>query len=71
MLLFIFILGEILSISSILYIKCFGNSEELFKKYDYNEHFPLFSMAVFGGWATFPFFLYAAYKQFKINEKEK
>ena len=72
MLLLIFGLGEIFSILATLYIIYFGTPHKLFTNYDSFDGWIVLAMiAVFSGWITFPFFIYATYKQIELNNKQK
>lgn len=72
MLLGILIVGKVLSLLTVLYVDYFGTPEKLFRKYDsYDGCFGLYMIAIFGGWALFPFFIYILYKQIKINKQTK
>lgn len=55
---------------SILYIDFFGTPEKLFTKYNYgsDEQFVLYLIAIFAGWAIFPFYIYCVYKQIQLTK---
>ena len=67
-LLFIFIIGEVFSIITFLYMSYFGNPDEIFTNYE--DNIILFISALFGGWIVFPFFGYVLYKQIQYNNKQ-
>ena len=67
MLLAIFILGEVFSILTILYIDYFGDPKQLFRK-KFDDMFGLYMAAIFFGWITFPFFIYMLYKQIELDK---
>ena len=72
MLLELCILGEIISLLTVLYVDYFGTPERLFRKYNpYDGCTGLSIAAFFGGWALFPFFIYVLYKQIKINQTSR
>lgn len=68
-LLFIFVIGEIFSMMTFLYISYFGTPDEIFTNYE--DDIGLFVTALFGGWILFPFFGYVLYKQIQYNNKQK
>lgn len=69
MLVWICILGEIISVLSVIYIDYFGEPKELFRNYDpWDGLIKLYMIAIFGGWITFPFFIYAIYEQIQLNK---
>lgn len=68
-LLFIFVIGEIFSMTTFLYISYFGTPDEIFTNYE--DDIGLFVAALFGGWILFPFFGYVLYKQIQYNNKQK
>ena len=66
------IFGEIISFITVLYVDYFGTPEKLLRRYNaYDGCFGLYLVALFGGWALFPFFLYVFYKQMKLNKTIK
>lgn len=63
------ILGEVVSLLTVLYIDYFGTPNKLFNNYNKtNGCSALYLIALFCGWITFPFFIYIFYKQIKLEE---
>ena len=63
-LLSIAIVGEMISVLTVLYMSFFGDPYEIFNDdYDDDKGFFLTMTAIFAGWITFPFFMYIMYKQ--------
>lgn len=72
MLLELCIIGEILSILTVLYVDYFGTPETLFRKYNhYDGCFGLYIVSLFLGWILSPFFVYVLYRQIKLNKTNR
>lgn len=66
------ILGEIISLLTVLYVDYFGTPEKLFRKYDpYDGCIGLYVVSIFLGWLLSPFFIYVLYRQIKLNKTSR